>query len=150
MLVTQKCQYALRALFELARTNGQGPVKMARIAAAQAIPPRFLEVILSQLKRGEFVRSRRGNEGGYELIRAPNEITVGEVIRFIEGPFGPVECMNGEASSRKCVLSGDCVFLPMWTKVQGAVSDIYDGTSFQDFVDEDRRGTKHRVSRYAI
>ncbi len=150
MLVTQKCQYALRAIFELARRNGKGPVKIARIAEAQAIPPRFLEVILSQLKRGEFVRSRRGNEGGYELTRAPDEITAGEVIRFIEGPFDPVECMNGEGASNRCPLFTDCVFLPMWEKVQGAVSGIYDSTSFQDFVDEDQKRAKRRVSSYAI
>ena len=63
MLVSQKCQYALRALFELAKRNGEGPVKIAAIAKAQAIPPRFLEVILSQLKQGSFVESQRGSEG---------------------------------------------------------------------------------------
>ncbi len=63
MHISQKCQYALRAIFELAKRKGQGPVKIAETAEAQAIPLRFLEVILSQLKQGEFVSSQRGNKG---------------------------------------------------------------------------------------
>ncbi len=84
MLVSQKCQYALRAIFELAKRTGQGPVKIAEIAEAQAIPVRFLEVILSQLKQGRFAVSQRGSEGGYQLARPPQELTVGEITRVAE------------------------------------------------------------------
>lgn len=140
MFVTQKTQYALRAIFELARRNGQGPAKIAEIAKAQAIPPRFLEVILSQLKQGGFVESQRGSLGGYWLARPANELTVGEIIQFIEGPFGPVECVNDQAKSSECPLHDDCVFLPMWAKVQEAVSQVYDNTTFQDLIEQAKRG----------
>lgn len=83
MLISHRCQYALRAIFELAKRSNQGPVKIAQIAEVQAIPVRFLEVILSQLKQGRFVASRRGNRGGYILAYSPAELTVGAVIRFM-------------------------------------------------------------------
>ena len=91
-MVSQKCQYALRAVFELAKRHGRGPVRIGDVAKAQAIPPRFLEVILNQLKQAGFVESRRGNEGGYLLARAPERLTVGEIVRFVEGPIRPVTC----------------------------------------------------------
>jgi len=150
MLVSQKCQYALRALFELAKRNGQGPVKIAEIAKAQAIPPRFLEVILSQLKRGGFVESQRGSEGGYFLIRAPHELTVGELIRFVQGPVGPVGCVTETAKDNSCPFYGDCAFLPMWEKVKRAILDIYDNTTFRDLVDQEKQKVGEYVPAYSI
>lgn len=146
MQVSQKCQYALRAVFELAKQYGNGPRKIAEIAEAQAIPVRFLEVILSQLKQSGFVGSRRGADGGYSLLRDPGGLTVGEVIRFVEGPVGPVGCVNGDAA-KQCPLHGSCVFLPMWERAQKAVSDVYDSTSFQDFIEDERRmGAEYKPS----
>jgi Rrf2 family cysteine metabolism transcriptional repressor len=83
MQISQKCQYALRAVFELAVRTKEGPIKVGVIAEAQAIPTRFLEVILNQLKRGGFVESRRGNAGGYALAKSPAELTMGDIIRFV-------------------------------------------------------------------
>jgi len=150
MQVSQKCQYALRAVFELALRDGEGPVKIAEIARAQAIPPRFLEVILGQLKQAKFVKSKRGVEGGYELARAAGDLTAGEVIRFVEGPLGPVDCVMGGALDNKCPFNGDCVFLPMWERAQQAISEIYDSTSLQDLVDEQKKKDERGVSNYAI
>ena len=149
MNVSQKCQYALRAIFELAKRKDQAPVKIAEIADVQAIPVRFLEVILSQLKQGQFVSSQRGNRGGYMLARSPAELTVGEVMQFMQGPVGPVDCVVG-GSKDKCPLYGDCAFLPMWTKVAEAISDIYDNTTFLDLVEQEKQKNKERVPRYSI
>ena len=90
MQLSQKCQYAIRAVFQLAKEHGGGPIKIADVAEAQAIPPRFLELILGELKQGGFTESRRGKRGGYLLARPPAQITVGDIIRFVEGPLGPV------------------------------------------------------------
>jgi len=148
MLVSQKCQYALRAVFELAKQYARGPVKIGEIAEAQAIPARFLEVILSQLKQAGFVESRRGTEGGYLLIRPPNGLNVGEVIRFVQGPFGPVDCVT--SGGGQCPLRGSCVFMPMWKKVQKSMTDVYDKTTFQDLVDDDKRTCREYVPLYVI
>lgn len=136
-MVSQKCQYAVRAVFELAKRYGGRPVKIAEIAQAQAIPGRFLEIILSQLKQTGFIESRRGMEGGYLLSRPPAEISVGDVIRFVEGPLYPVGCMGDGAE--KCALKEACVFMPMWRRVERAVAQIYEKTSFQDLIEEERR-----------
>lgn len=149
MLVSQKCQYALRALFELAKREGNGPVRIADIAEAQAIPVRFLEAILGQLKHAGYVQSQRGARGGYLLVRLPEELTVGEVIRFIEGPLGPVTCTVGKEHI-DCPMNGDCVFLPMWQRANEAVADVYDTTSFLDLVRQEERKGKAYVPCYAI
>jgi len=135
MQITQKCQYALRAVYELARRDGEGPVKIADIADVQGIPPRFLEVILSQLKQAAFVISHRGSEGGYQLARSAEELTVGEVMRFMQGPLGPVECVSKRPQGN-CSLYGICAFLPMWEKALEAMSDVYDNTTFRDLLEQ--------------
>ncbi len=149
MLISQKCQYAVRATFELAKRHGKGPVRIADIAEAQAIPVRFLEVILNQLKQGGFVLSQRGSRGGYVLARPPAEIAVGDIIRFVEGPLGPVVCAMG-STRNECRLYGDCVFLPMWERVKAAVSGVYDQTTYQSLVEQDARKGGEYVSSYAI
>jgi Rrf2 family protein len=149
MLVSQKCQYALRALFELSKRYGQGPVKNADIAEAQAIPSRFLEVILGQLRRAGFVESRRGNAGGYYLTRDPASMTVGDVIRVMQGPVGPVVCV-GTVSAKDCPLYGNCVFLPMWQKAKEALLNVYDSTTFQSLVDEELESAGAFVPCYTI
>lgn len=150
MHIPQKCQYALRALFELARRYGEGPVKIADVAKAQAIPPRFLEIILGQLKQAEFVDSQRGNGGGYYLIREPDELSVGDVIRFMQGSIGPVSCVVAKQEDKRCPLKGDCVFLPMWEEVKNAMSEVYDSTTFAILVERDRRTHDDYVANYAI
>lgn len=149
MQVSQKCQYALRALFELARRCDDGPVKIAQIAEAQAIPVRFLEVILSQLKQGGFAESRRGAEGGYLLARPARLISVGNIIHFVEGPVGPVSCLDTRAE-RQCELDGRCVFKAMWKRAHDAVCRVYDTTTLQDLVEEDVRMRGMYVPQYTI
>jgi Rrf2 family transcriptional regulator, cysteine metabolism repressor len=134
-MVSQKCQYAIRAVFELSRRRGQNPTKISDVAEAQDIPLRFLEVILNQLRRAGFVQSRRGAEGGYLLARQPDKITIGEIIQFMDGPIVPVACMT-EKAARDCSLHGNCVFIGVWKRAAKAISDVYDMTSFQDLINE--------------
>lgn len=152
MIVTQKCQYALRAIFELAKREGKGPVKIVEIAESQAIPPRFLENILNQLKQGGIVESRRGKEGGYLLARAARELTAGEIIRLIEGPIHAVDCTaGGGGSEERCTFHGDCVFLPMWERARQALESVYDGTTFADLLaEEERRSRAAQPLMYSI
>jgi Rrf2 family protein len=148
-IIPQKCQYALRAVFELAKRHGQGPIKIAEVARCQDIPPRFLEVILAQLKQGRFVGSQRGSEGGYWLLREPDKLSIGEIIRFVQGPIVPVACMTDEGDGR-CSLRGTCVFMPMWRKVADAITEIYDGTTFQDLVEQEAQGASDYIPSYTI
>ena len=88
MTISVKGHYALQAIFDLATQPPGIPVKIGDIAKRQKIPQKFLELILAGLKQGGFVESRRGAEGGYLLVRPPETLTAGEVLRFVEGP-GP-------------------------------------------------------------
>lgn len=137
MQVPQKTRYALRAVFELAKHYGEGPVRISDIAQRQAIPPRFLEGILNQLRQAGLLRSVRGARGGYELVDDPAHVSIGDMMRVIEGPVAPTACINDD-NPEDCPLFGDCVFLPMWKRVAEALTDVYDGTTFGDLVQLER------------
>jgi len=134
--VTRKSQYALRAIFELARRGDNQPVKAAVISEAQDIPVHFLEVILNQLKRIGFVKSKRGYRGGYQLVDAAEAITVGHIMRSLEQHTKPTEC-SSTVCKDGCPFIGSCVFLPLWIKAQEAIYRVYDGTTIQDLLDGD-------------
>ena len=136
MAVSQKCYYAARAVFELAKAGEGRAMKIAEVAERQRIPVKFLEAILNQLKRGGFVDSRRGADGGYLLARPAARLTLGDIIRFVEGPFTPIRCKEGP---RGCGQSRDsCVFWPVWVEAEQALARVYDAISFQDLVDRSR------------
>jgi Rrf2 family protein len=125
--ISVKGEYALQAIFDLASQRPGEPVKIADIARRQRIPQKFLELILAGLKQGGFVESRRGAEGGYLLARTAESITVGEVLRFVEGP------LHGKGRSRK---KTDTPFTAMWNDVDRAVSGIVDRTTFADLLQQ--------------
>ena len=90
MRISAKADYAVRAAVELAATPGERPVKAERIATAQEIPLNFLENILGELRHAGIVRSHRGAEGGFRLARAPDQVTIADIIRAVEGPLASV------------------------------------------------------------
>ncbi len=122
MGLSLKCQYAVRALFELAKREGDGLVRLRDIADAQHIPRRYLENILNELRRGGFVQSKRGKDGGFLLNRPATDISVGDVVRFIEDSVHPVDCV----ADHLCPLTGRCVFLGLWDEARRAVEKVYD------------------------
>jgi Rrf2 family protein len=132
MGISQKCYYAIRAVFELAQAPAGTAVKIGEIAERQSIPAKFLEAILNQMKGGGFVESRRGAEGGYLLSRSPRSLPLGEIIRFVEGPLHPVK-----GSSRETEL--DRVFSAVFAAAEQALAEVYDGVTFQDLVDRSRQ-----------
>jgi Rrf2 family cysteine metabolism transcriptional repressor len=125
MNISVKGEYALHAIFDLALQKAGEPIKIADIAKRQRIPQKFLELILAGLKQGGFVESRRGAEGGYLLARTPDAITVGEVIRYIEGS-------KSSKPARKH--SPADPFADTWRRVDQAVSDVIDQTTFAELV----------------
>ena len=137
MTVSAKCYYALRAIYALAEYRGAAPMKAGEIAEKQHIPIKFLEAILSQLKGGGFVNSRRGAEGGYLLARKPEELTIGQVIRFIDGPVAPVDCVS-QSRPKDCEYPGHCPFFGFWGRVRQAIADVVDQTTFADLIQENR------------
>lgn len=139
MLVSQKCQYAVRAVFEIAKHWGNDLTTLEEIAGAQAIPISFLGVILSQLRQAGLISSKRGAEGGYLLARSPDKITVGDVIRLIEGPPSLVRCLTDDPADDCAFASCGCVFKTFWQQCQQALDAVYEGTTYQDLLEEDAR-----------
>jgi Rrf2 family cysteine metabolism transcriptional repressor len=140
--VSQKCQYALRALFELAlRYPAEDVTTVAEIAEKQQIPLRFLEQILSKLKTGGYIESRRGKQGGYVIAISPSSISVGEIIRFIEGSDESIDCLKKSGNTR-CPFVGRCSFKDLWERAKSSLTDIFDGTTFQDLVDKQNKADK--------
>jgi Rrf2 family protein len=149
MNLSQKCQYAVRAVLEMAKQYGQGPVAISQIAATQAIPQRFLENILNELKPTGLIESRRGIQGGYLLAKDPANITVGEVIRLVEGPLDPVRCI-GDRNTPCCPLKESCALINLWNRAKAAVEDVYNGTSFRDLIEEEKSLSRSQVIDYSI
>ena len=135
MNISVKGEYALDAVFDLSTQTPGQPVKIADIAKRQKIPQKFLELILASLKQGGFVESRRGAEGGYLLARPADAIKVGEVLRFIEGARDQKSRLRRQA---------DSPFSDMWQRVNRAVSDVLDQTSFADL----QRAWKEKRARF--
>jgi len=138
MLITQKKnQYAIQAIFELAKHRGKGPRKISEIAKAQEIPVRFLEVILGQLKGSGFVESKRGFYGGYTLVMPPNEITIGDVLRFMSKHQETIDGVIDE-SKDDVPLKIDLPFASMMDQAREAAFDVYDKTTIQTLLDNQK------------
>jgi len=150
MNISQKCQYALRALFELARSYGKGPKSISEISEAQAIPHRFLELIMNELRHGGFAESRRGKNGGYMLAVSPASISVGDIIRFVDGPIAPVKCINNGDKDAQCPLHGNCAFIGLWTQAMEASSAVYDNKTLKGLVEDQEARNKKYVPAYSI
>jgi Rrf2 family cysteine metabolism transcriptional repressor len=133
--ISVKGDYALHAIFDLALQKHGEPIKIADIARRQNIPQKFLELILAGLKQGGFVESRRGAEGGYLLSRPSESITVGQVLRYIDGA-------KSVKSNRK--QSAADPFAEIWTRAEQATSSVIDHTTFAELA----RNWLERQSKY--
>jgi Rrf2 family cysteine metabolism transcriptional repressor len=148
MAITQKSKYALRAMLELAMRFGQGPVSIGEIAKAQAIPARFLEAILAQLKRANLVESKRGNEGGYVLARAPARVSVGDVLRVVQGTLTDPEAAGPDPGNG--LSASHAVFLPVWEAAGRSATSVFDAASFDAMVDRYRTALGSVAHDYSI
>jgi len=139
MKITYKGDYALKALLQLALNHHDEPsdqagvMSITEIARRGDMPVKFLEQILLALRRGGFVKSRRGASGGFLLARLPGEITIGEVLRFIEGPVEPIACV-GKDSYKGCRDVCACIFRDIWKEVRDAISIVVDTVTFEELV----------------
>jgi Rrf2 family protein len=133
-MISQKAKYALRALMTLVQLPPGGSLMIAEISRDRAIPKKFLEQILLDLKRAGIVTSRRGRNGGYGLLRAPEDVTFGEVLRLIDGPIAPLPCLS-KIAYRRCADCSDehnCEIRQVFARVTLATRDILDHTTLAD------------------
>ena len=135
MLITQKKQYALRAVFELAKHKDGPPLKSAEIAQSQAIPQRFLEIILNRLKHAGIVEAKRGYTGGFRLKRPTHEITVRQIFLALDESCNEAAACVSCLLEKDCPFYGNCVFMPLWAKLQSAIDQICRNTTIQNLMD---------------
>ena len=138
MKLSTKGRYGLRAMIDLARYSGQEPVTIGSIAARQNISERYLERVVALLKKGGRVKSIRGASGGYVLAKEMNEISVGDILRVLEGSLEPVKCAAFD-SEDGCVASGGCVTKYVWQKINESIARTVDEMNLEELVRESQR-----------
>jgi len=132
-MISSRAKYATRALLDLTLHYEEGPVQIHDVAERQQIPPKYLEQILLLLKRFGFVQSRKGPGGGYFLAHPPAEITLGAVVRALEGPLAPISCVS-VTGYRECGCPDPetCGLRAAWKEARDALAAVLDSTTFAD------------------
>jgi Rrf2 family cysteine metabolism transcriptional repressor len=139
MKISARDEYACEAVLDLSLNyHNDTPVRVQDIAQRQGIPMKFLFQIMQILKRVDLVRSRRGTEGGYVLTRPPAQITVGEVIRAMSGPFVQLSCLDSGNISDDCGKQSTCQFKPIWMEVDRAIGEVLNNITFEELVRRSR------------
>lgn len=133
-MLSKKAKYGLKAMFYLAKQYGKGPVLISDLAEEEHIPKKFLELILLDLKRNGLLHSKMGKGGGYYLNREPSEITVGQVVRILDGPLAPIPCVSKTAYRKcdECDNERTCEIRKIMMQVREASAAILDHTSLLD------------------
>jgi Rrf2 family transcriptional regulator, cysteine metabolism repressor len=134
-MFSTKSEYGVRVMVHLARRHGPGPEPLAEIAKAENLPLPYLEQLVSRLRRAGLVSSTRGAHGGYELARPPAEITMGDVLRALEGPIAPMICASDDPEhATSCDRSSHCTVNILWVRVRDAIAGTLDGMTLADLV----------------
>lgn len=143
MMISTKGRYALRVMIDLAehRTDDYTPLK--EIAARQEISEKYLEAILKALVRNNLLTGLRGKGGGYRLTRAPEQYTVGEILRLTEEDLAPVACLEG--SGGNCARMGNCRTLPMWQELNRRVNEYLDSVTVADLTGCEQPGDDYVI-----
>lgn len=136
MKISTRGQYGLHAMFDLAQHAGEGAQPLKAIAQRQHLPDNFLEQLLGALRKEGLVRTMRGAAGGYELARAPSEISVGQVLRALEGPLAPIECLAEEGA---CERSCGCATRVAWQRMQNGLNSVVDSITLAHMLEDDKK-----------
>jgi Rrf2 family protein len=140
-MLSMKAKYGLRAMVALARDHGKGPILIADLAASETIPRKFLELILLDLKRKGILESKKGRGGGYNLRRPPSLVSVGDIIRALDGPIALLPCVSQTAYKRceECVDELTCGIRLVMKEVRDSTAAIFDGTTLEDLLNRSRQ-----------
>jgi Rrf2 family protein len=134
MRISSKGHYGLLAVAELARRYDQGLVSLAEIANAEHLPLPYLEQIIAPLRMAGLVEATRGLHGGYRLARNPAEVSVGDVVRWLEGPIALVECTTEGYQSGACEREAGCTSRGVWTRVSEAINDVLNRMTLAELI----------------
>jgi Rrf2 family transcriptional regulator, cysteine metabolism repressor len=152
MMFSTRSEYGVRVMVQLGRRHGAGPVSLSEVAESEQLPLAYLEQLVARLRKAELVTSTRGAHGGYELSRAPEAITMAEVVHALEGTVAPMECLTDPVTSRVLcnhLLDADesCATKLLWTRVHGSVSRALEQTTLAELVEFAEHGAKAQRPR---
>ena len=132
MLISTRGRYALRVLIDLAEHANGGYIPMKDVAARQDLSLKYIEKLMPVLTRHNLVEGVHGKGGGYRLVRAPEDYSLGEILRLTEGSLAPVSCL--EENAAPCPRAASCATLPVWTKLDGMINSYLDSVSLRDLL----------------
>ena len=133
MRISTKGRYAIKLMLDLATNDNGEPIRLKDVARRQEISEKYLEQIISSLKKAGYVKSLRGAQGGYMLAREPKTYTVGTILRLTEGSMKPVACLEDDPN--QCSRAGECVTLRLWKMLDEAIEGVLDKVTLQDLKD---------------
>lgn len=139
MKISTKGRYALRLMLDLAINHTGAYIPLKAIAQRQHISDKYLEQIIHLLSKAGLVQSARGAMGGYRLARTPEQYSVGEILRVVEGSLAPVSCLD---CSQPCDKIDSCITIGLYKKIQQAIDNVVDNTTLADMISEYRN--KHQ------
>lgn len=148
MKLSTKGRYGLRAILDVALHQHAGPVTIHSIAQRQEISERYLEQLLITLKQNGLIKSIRGFQGGYMLNKEPRNISVGDVVRALEGPIAPVDCVD--ENSKGCSRIESCVTKIVWEDLKNAMSEVLDSYNLEDLLQETQKRQENSYDHYCI
>ena len=149
MKISFKGDYATKIILDLSLNYNQGVTQIKDIAKRQDIPERYLEQIITLLKNSRYINTIRGPKGGVLLAKAPSKITIGEIVRLVEGPTSPITCVSRSAHTR-CSFEHKCVLKGVWREVRDKINEVVDNTTYQDLVDRARAMESKSALNYVI
>lgn len=133
MKISTKGRYAVRIMLDLAENDTGDYIKVKSIAKRQDLSEKYLEQIISMLNKAGFVKSVRGARGGYRLSKAPEDFTIGMILRLMEGSVSPAPCLDGDMSA--CSRCSSCGTISVWEELQQAINGVVDNITLQDLLD---------------
>ena len=135
MKLSTRGRYGLKAMFQLSLHYGEGPISLKQIADSQNLSENYLEQLFSTLRKEKLIDSVRGAQGGYMLAREPQEITVGQILRSLEGNMAPSDCVVDDEHG--CDREDRCVTKLVWHKIKDSIDEVIDSITLQDMVNDE-------------
>lgn len=135
--LSTKGRYGLMAMFELANSYGEGPISLRRIAEKQDLSDNYLEQLFSMLRKDGLIDSVRGSQGGYMLSKPPEDITVGSILRTLEGNLAPADCVGDE--DNECCKDEGCATKLVLMKIKNSIDEVVDSITLEDMLTDDNK-----------
>ena len=144
MKLSTKGRYGLKAIIDLAANSKEGNVVLKSIAERQGISESYLEQLFAALKKAKIIKSERGSQGGYSLAHDPENITVGDILRALEGSLAPTDCVTDNSNTRHCGNQDLCVSRSVWERIRDGINNVVDNITLKELVEDYNRNKEFR------